>query len=132
MMLLVPATHCLTHYGDGAKIWGLLRILWMMDFGLCMFFICCLLLLIDNIRVHTLSERWNKKCKNLTANKNEPIKSLANSLVRDATARFFRLRRGDKATRVPKMITTEVSDAETSLHTFSPRLLLSYIRPNSY
>ena len=31
--LLVPAIHCLLHYADGAAIWGLLRLLWMMSFG---------------------------------------------------------------------------------------------------
>ena len=41
--LLVPALHCLCHYGDGATLWVLLRLLWMMHF-----------------------ERYNKKCKNLT------------------------------------------------------------------
>ena len=33
--LLVPAIHCLCHYGDGAAIHGILRLLWMISFGLC-------------------------------------------------------------------------------------------------
>ena len=72
--LLVPALHCLCHYGDGAALWGLLRLVWMMHF-----------------------ERFNKKCKNLTANKKYPFRSLANALVRDATARYYRWRRGQPA-----------------------------------
>ena len=72
--LLVPALHCLCHYGDGAALWGLLRLLWMMHF-----------------------ERYNKKCKNLTANKKFPFRSLANALVRDATARYYRWRRSKPA-----------------------------------
>ena len=47
--LLVPAVHCLCHYGDGAKIWGLLKLLWMISFA-----------------------RYNKKSKNLTSNKTFP------------------------------------------------------------
>ena len=31
--LLVPAFHCLCHYGDGALMHGLLRLFWMMAFG---------------------------------------------------------------------------------------------------
>ena len=69
--LLVPALHCLCHYGDGAALWGLLWLLWMFCF-----------------------ERFNKKCKNMTANKLHPFKSLSNSMVRDATARYYRWRRG--------------------------------------
>jgi len=53
-------------------------------------------------------ERYNKKCKNLTANKHRPYESLANSLVRDATARFHRWRKGEQPTKHPKMITTQV------------------------
>lgn len=30
---LVPALHCLCHYGGGAETWGLLRLLWMINFG---------------------------------------------------------------------------------------------------
>ena len=67
--LLVPAIHCLLHYADGAAVWGLLRLLWMMSF-----------------------ERYNKKCKNLTSNKHRPFQSLANALVRDETARYNRWR----------------------------------------
>ena len=74
--LLIPALHCLCHYGEGATIWGLLTLLWMFSF-----------------------ERFNKKCKNLTANKKLPFESLSNSLVRDAVARYYRWRRGAPATR---------------------------------
>ena len=31
--LLVPATHCLCHYGDGAEAHGILKLLWMIAFG---------------------------------------------------------------------------------------------------
>lgn len=62
---LKPAIHCLCHYGAGTQQHGMLRLLWMMSF-----------------------ERFNKKCKNLTANKRLPYESLAISLVRDATASF--------------------------------------------
>jgi len=52
-------------------------------------------------------ERYNKKCKNLTANKGKPIVSLTHALVRDGTARYFRWRRGLKSTRTNKIpITT--------------------------
>ena len=53
------------------------------------------------------AERFNKKCKNLTSNKNLPFESLANSLVRDATARYFRWKRSDSTTRVLKTPRTE-------------------------
>ncbi len=62
-----PAFHCFVHYALGTTKSGLLRALWMMSF-----------------------ERFNKKCKNLTSNKRLPFESLANSLVRDATAFFHR------------------------------------------
>ena len=83
--LLVPALHCLCHYGDGAALWGLLRLLWMMHF-----------------------ERYNKKCKNLTSNKNFPFKSLSNALVRDATARYYRWRRREPASRADNLVKTEL------------------------
>jgi len=67
--LLVPAIHCLCHYGDGAAMHGILPLLWMMSF-----------------------ERWNKKCKNLTSNKTFPFRSLSKALVRDSAARYFRWR----------------------------------------
>ena len=54
------------------------------------------------------AERFNKKCKNLTANKHLPMQSLANALVRDNTARFFRWKRGAPTTRQPKIPVTEV------------------------
>ena len=31
--LIVPALHCFCHYADGADMHGLLRLLWMMNFG---------------------------------------------------------------------------------------------------
>ena len=31
--VLVPAIHCLCHYADGAELHGLLRLLWMINFG---------------------------------------------------------------------------------------------------
>jgi len=34
--VLVPALHCFCHYADGAEMHGLLRLLWMMNFGSCM------------------------------------------------------------------------------------------------
>ena len=83
--LLVPAVHCLCHYGDGAALWGLLCLLWMMHF-----------------------ERYNKKCKNLTSNKKFPFASLSNALVRDATARYYRWRRSDPASTNDKSIRTEL------------------------
>ena len=58
--------------------------------------------------IHHLSERFNKKCKNLTSNKQFPFESLANALVRDATARYHRWRLGIKMTRHDKMPRTEV------------------------
>lgn len=64
---LKPALHCLCHYAAGTETHGMLRLLWMMSF-----------------------ERFNKKCKNLTSNKRLPFQSLANSLVRDATAYYHR------------------------------------------
>ena len=36
---IVPAVHCFCHYADGAELWGLLRLLWMINFGKCMCFI---------------------------------------------------------------------------------------------
>ena len=54
-------------------------------------------------------ERFNKKCKNLIANKHTPMVSLANALVRDGTARFFRWKRGAKPTRAPKLNVTQVN-----------------------
>ena len=81
--LLKPSIHCLCHYGDGAALWGLLRLLWMMHF-----------------------ERYNKKCKNLTANKRFPFRSLASALVRDGIARYYRWRRSDLPTRVENEVKT--------------------------
>ena len=56
-----------------------------------------------------VSERFNKKCKNLTSNKHVPFTSLANSLVRDGTSRYFRWRRRFRTTRVCKIPKTEVT-----------------------
>ena len=86
VLLLMPALHCLCHYGYGAALWGLLKLLWMISF-----------------------ERYNKKCKNLTSNKKFPLRSLANALVRDAVARYYRWRRGESPTRVPKLVKTQVT-----------------------
>jgi len=57
---------------------------------------------------HIYTERYNKKCKNFTANNNEPISSLANALVRDGTARYFRWRRAARITRTDKIPITEL------------------------
>jgi len=59
------------------------------------------------------SERFNKKCKNLTANKHEPITSLANALVRDGTSRYFRWRRRASPTRECKIPKTEAIGTST-------------------
>ena len=80
--VLAPAIHCLCHYAEGTALHGILKLLWMMSF-----------------------ERFNKKCKNLTANKQLPFMSLANSLVRDATAYFHRWMLG-KETLKPAPVTT--------------------------
>lgn len=56
-----------------------------------------------------LLERFNKKCKNLTANKNHPFQSLTNSLVRDSTARYFRWRRRSMTTRRSKIPMTALT-----------------------
>ena len=83
--LLIPALHCLVHYADGALLWGLLPLLWMFSF-----------------------ERFNKKCKNLTSNKKHPFKSLANSMVRDATARYYRWRRGQSVGKEVQLCKTQL------------------------
>ena len=101
--LLVPAVHTLCHYGDGAALWGLLRLLWMMNF-----------------------ERYNKKCKNLTVNKKFPFKSLSNALVRDATARYYRWRRSDPITREDKEIKTELCGVGKPF--ILPRILSNQIK----
>ena len=88
---LVPALHCLVHYAEGTEMHGILKMFWMMSF-----------------------ERFNKKCKNLTSNKCFPFESLANALVRDATARFHRWRRGEKMSRHDKRTRTEVRVVLTS------------------
>ena len=44
----------------------------------------------------------------MTSNKHLPFESLANALVRDATARFHRWRKGAQLTKHPKMATTQV------------------------
>jgi len=55
------------------------------------------------------TERYNKKCKNLTANKTTPIKSLRNELVRDGTARYFRWRKRSVTSRADKIPVTELT-----------------------
>lgn len=59
--------------------------------------------------LYLVTERYNKKCKNYTANNNNPIASLANSLVRDGTARYFRWRRAARTTRTDKIPITELT-----------------------
>ena len=61
-----------------------------------------------------MTERWNKKCKNLTSNKKLPFESLDNSLVRDATARYFRWKRGCPPTRVMKTWRTAICGQSTT------------------
>lgn len=46
--LLVPATHCLCHYGDGADIHGILKLLWMINFGKHSFISMVLLIVVHN------------------------------------------------------------------------------------
>ena len=62
-----PVVHCPVHYGDASRIFGILEWYWLMTF-----------------------ERYNKKVKNLVGNKNHPISSLANALLKDA-GRIFAL-----------------------------------------
>ena len=57
------------------------------------------------------TERFNKKCKNLTTNKSRPIASLSGALVRDGTARYFRWRRKASPCRTCKLPITEVIDS---------------------
>ena len=50
--LIVPAVHCLCHYADGAEKHGLLRLLWMINFGLIGVCLCvCFTLFIISICV---------------------------------------------------------------------------------
>ena len=56
-----PCAHVFTHYGDCARLFGVLVWYWLMAF-----------------------ERYNKKIKNLVGNPTHPIASLKNSLIRDA------------------------------------------------
>lgn len=106
---LVPALHCLVHYADGTALHGILKLFWMMSFGMSLSHPHCLARNHHQHHNHTCtSERYNKKCKNLTSNKKFPFESLANSLVRDATARFQRWRLGAKMTRNSKLPRTEV------------------------
>ena len=109
---IAPAVHCLCHYADGAEKHGLLRLLWMINFGMDVFFLCyykfyTFYYIYSYYDVHT--ERYNKKCKNLTANKNNPIVSLGNALVRDGTARYFRWRKRAVTTRADKIPVTELT-----------------------
>ena len=112
---LVPALHCLVHYADGAKEHGILRLYWMMCFGESDHTAPHRTTPPHRTVPHHLSERFNKKCKNLTANKRFPFESLANSLVRDATSRYHRWRLGAKPTRHPKVPKTEVSGASKAV-----------------
>ena len=109
---IVPALHCLCHYADGAAKHGLLRLLWMINFGELVLFVFYTFYYISLLLLLFL-ERHNKKCKNLTGNKDKPIASLANALVRDGTARYFRWRRGESTTRVDKIpVTTLTGDSK--------------------
>ena len=83
--VLAPAIHCLCHYAEGSALHGILKLLWMMSF-----------------------ERFNKKCKNLTANKQLPFMSLANSLVRDATAYFHRWMLGKETIKAAPTTTVRI------------------------
>ena len=49
--LIKPALHCLCHYADGADLWGLLRLLWMINFGK---FVDCLYFLLN--LTHTITK----------------------------------------------------------------------------
>ena len=71
----------------------------------------CIIVEIDCQLLFRLSfaERFNKKCKNLTANKHRPFQSLANALVRDGTSRYFRWRRRSMTTRTSKVPITSVA-----------------------
>ena len=51
--ILVPATHCLTHYGDGALTHGLLRLLWMISFGKLLSKMCGYMISLMKINVIT-------------------------------------------------------------------------------
>ena len=103
---LAPALHCLVHYADATAMHGILKMFWMMSFGT--YITPAPSRPHDLTPHHHLSERFNKKCKNLTSNKHFPFESLANSLVRDAAARFHRWRRGVEMTRHDKIPRTEV------------------------
>ena len=56
-----PAVHVLIHYAKATEQFGVLKWYWLMAF-----------------------ERYNKKIKNIVGNKNCPLASLKNALVRDA------------------------------------------------
>lgn len=66
-------------------------------------------LFVKSFFVQFCAERFNKKCKNLTANKHFQFQSLANALVRDETARFFRWKRKEKVTRTDKTPATALT-----------------------
>ena len=70
--VIVPAVHCLCHYADGADLHGLLRLLWMISFGLFVRIHFLLNLYVISFNFN-FSERFKKKCKNLTANKHLPF-----------------------------------------------------------
>ena len=56
-----PVSHVFVHYPELAKLFGVLKWYWLMVF-----------------------ERFNKKIKSLVGNKNHPLKSVANAMIRDA------------------------------------------------
>lgn len=52
---IVPAIHCLCHYADGAELHGLLRLLWMINFGLSAYHACIYLhFALNRIYLHFL------------------------------------------------------------------------------
>ena len=110
--VIVPALHCFCHYADGAELHGLLKLYWMISFGtFILFHFHPVPLFVKPFFTDFVcdAERFNKKCKNLTANKHLPLQSLANALVRDETARFFRWKRKTKVTRNVKVPVTELT-----------------------
>lgn len=132
---LVPALHCLVHYADGTEMHGILKLFWMMSFGtsqpqphhLSYNLLTHHPLTTLSHTPHHLSERFNKKCKNLTANKHMPFESLANALVRDATARYHRWRLGIKMTRHDKLPLTEVRNSLFNIMHFTTHSRVSFL-----
>ena len=83
------------------------------------------LLNLSNITYLVFAERFNKKCKNLTANKHEPIASLSNALVRDGTCRYFRWRRRANLCRTCKLPITEVCGVSKITDNVSPAVRIA-------